>query len=364
MTYFTLATPSANQIWSSKFIPEYTRASTYGDYISPDGDNIIRMCNELTNKKGTLIHVPIIAKLRGAYNNGSSKLVGSEIALNNYSVAFQTTLVRQAVAMEITEQLKTELDLRAIAQTQLKTYAAEYLKNDLINQGFTSVPVANQTAGLEDTVVPYASATTAQLNAYAAANSDRLMFVGGSNTGTMSSSLSSVTSSGTLTAATLSAASDMFDATTNSSIFALNPYQTSDGQAWKVLFVNSVGYRQLRSDPAIFQSTKDALPREKDSENNPLFTGGDLIWDGIIVKKIRDYTTMGAVGGSSATVAQAQLCGLNAVMMGYSMKTKPTILSEDDYQLTAGVGFMEQRGITKASIGGLQTGMVTIFHAS
>jgi hypothetical protein len=363
LTNFTLATPSQNQIWSNQFISEYVRASSYQPFMSTNADNIIGVKNELTNKKGELIHCPVFAKVRGTPNNGSTTLAGNEKSLSNYSVGFQTNLVRDAINIQITEELKTELDLRAIAGTQLKKFAAETLKNDLIT-AFNSVPVA-MGGTAEDITVPYNIATTAQLNAYVTANSDRAYFVGGSNTGVMSSSLETVgASTGVLTGAILSQIKDMADATTNSSIFAIDPYETVDGNPWFVLFVNGVGFSQLRADPAIMTSTKDALPREHDADKNPLFTGGDLIWDGIVIKKIRDYTNLGGVGEASANVAQAQLCGLNSVLMGYSMKTRATIRKEDDYQLNAGVGFMEHRGQILSSVQGLTTGQVKIFHAS
>lgn len=363
MANFTLATPSQNQIWSKDFISEYVRASTYAPFMSPKGDNIIRVENDLTNKKGTLIHVPLFGKLRGSANDGSTRLAGNEEALANYSFGFQTKIVRKAVNVQITEEQKTEIDLRGVAKTSLNRYASELLKNDLVKT-FNSVPVA-MGGDAEDVTVAYGSATATQLNNYVTANADRLTFVGGSNTGTMSTSLASIgASTGKLSADVLSAIKDQADATTNSSTFAIEPYMTKDGQVWYVLFVNPVGFRQLRSDPAIYQSTKDAMPREKNSDENPLFTGGDLIWDGIIIKKNRDYTAIGNVGASSAPIAQAQLCGINSVAMGYSMKTRPTINNDDDYQLNAGVGFMEMRGQAKASVQGLQTGMVTVFHAS
>lgn len=363
MSNFTLATPSENQIWSTQFVSEYVRASTYNNFMSTTGDNIITVKNELTNKKGELIHVPFFEKARGTPNDGTTSLVGNEMTLGNYSAGFQTKLVRNAINMEITERLKTELDLRGVITGSLKKYAAEMLKNDLITQ-FNAVPVA-MGGDAEDISVAFGSATSTQLNAYCAANSDRIAFVGGSNTGTMSTSLASVgATTGALSASVLSQIKDQADGTTNSSVFAIEPYQTKNGDVYYVLFVNAAGYRQLRLDPEIFQSTKDALPREKDAKDNPLFTGGDLLWDGIIIKKNRDYTPLGAVGASGVQVAQAQLCGVNSVLMGYSMKTRPTRRSEDDYQLYAGIGFMEHRGQIKASVQGLQTGMVTVFHAS
>jgi len=363
MSNFTLASASQNEIWSTQFISEYVRASTYQDFMSSKGDNIITVKNELSNKAGQLIHVPVFAKMRGTPNDGTTSLVGNEKSLTNYSVGFQTKLVRDAINIQITEELKTELDLRAVAKTGLQRYASELLKNDLIT-AFNSVPVA-MGGDLEDVTVSYGNATAGQLNSYVTTNVDRTFFVGGSNTGTMSTSLATIgASTGVLTGAVLSKIKDKADATTASSIFAIEPYQTKDGQPWFVLFVNGAGFSQLRADQAIMTATKDALPRERDGENNPLFTGGDLIWDGIIIKKVRDYTTIGTVGASSAPVAQAQLCGLNSVMMGYSMKSRPTRRSEDDYQLNAGVGFMEHRGQIKASVAGLQTGMVSVFHAS
>jgi hypothetical protein len=364
MANFTLATPSQAQIWSKNFRTEYVRASTHADFMSPDGDNLITVKNELTNKAGTLIHCSVFGKIRGTPNDGTTALVGNEKSLTNYSVGFQTKVVRDAVTIPITEDMKTEIDLHKVADTSLKRYAAELLKSDL-NAAYNSYPVVNSTAGLEDTTVSYAGASAGQLNAFCAANSDRVTFVGGSNTGTMATSLATVAASmGQLSASVLSAIKDQADATANGSNFAITPYLTKNGQPWYVLWVNAAGYRQLRSDAAIFQSTKDATPREKDSDENPLFTGGDLIWDGMIIKKNRDYGTIGTVGASSAPVAQAQLCGVETLFMGYSMKTKMTHKNEDDYQFNAGVGFMDYRGQTLSSVGGLMTSCVKIFHAS
>jgi len=360
MANVILATPSQNQQWSTKFVQEYLRKSTYAPFMSTTGDNIIRVENKLNNEAGTLVHIPLFGKLRGTPNDGTTSLVGNEIALNNYSVALKTKLVRQAVNVQITQEVQTEIQLRTVAKQALDRYAAELLKNDMI-AAFNAIPV-KQSGDAEDIVKNYSDATAAELNLYCSNNVDRLLFVGGSNTGTMSTSLASVTAAGgVLNSAAVDAAKNLLEQSTLNSTFAIEPYQTKDGQEWHVLFVNPTGFAALRADTQIFQSTKDAAPR---GDDNPLFTGGDLIWNGVIIKKQRDYGNLGAVGGGGSKVAQAHLCGVNAVAMGYSMKTRPTLRNEDDYQLNKGVGFMEYRGQTKMSVAGLQTGMVTIFHTT
>jgi hypothetical protein len=331
--------------------------------MSTKGDNIITVKNELSTKAGDYIHTPLFAKLRGNPLDQTGNLVGNEIAIGNYSCGFRTNMVQQAVTIPVSEEIKTELDLRSIAGAGLKRYAAERLKVDL-QTAFFSVPVGTGT-NVEDTTVAYGAANATQLNAYCVANSDRLLFSGGSNTNTMSTSIATVAAdTGVLSAKTLCAAKDMAEQTTNSSLFAITPYMTKSGQEWFVLFVDPKGFRQLQADAEIRAATKDARPREKDFEDNPLFNGGDLLFDGIIIKKARDYTSVSASGGASGVaVGQAQLCGINSVLMGYSMKTKPTRLNEDKYQTVYGVGFQEYRGQTKVSVNGTQTGMVSIFHS-
>ena len=105
--------------------------------------------------------------------------------------------------------------------------------------------------------------------------------------------------------------------------------------------------RDLKADTTIAQANREAWQRGKD---NPLFTGGDLVYDGVIIKEIPDIASLGGVGATSATVSPAFLCGAQAIGLGWAKKT--TSKSEEfDYGDKVGVAIEEIRGIEKIVFG-------------
>jgi hypothetical protein len=49
--------------------------------------------------------------------------------------------------------------------------------------------------------------------------------------------------------------------------------------------------RDLKADPTMYQANRDARERESGAtKNNPIFTGGGLIYDGVIYLEIPEIT--------------------------------------------------------------------------
>lgn len=367
MTDFVLATPNAKQVWSNKVTVEYVRESGFLPYMSSKGDGIINIQNELMGTAGNIIHVPLIAKLRGAGVRGGATLVGNEDVMANYSMAINTDVLRNAVSIKLSDSFKTEMDLIGAATSDLRGWLAETLRTDLIT-AFRAIPVPGTTGtNPEDSWVAYESATAAQLNSFCTANADRVLFgsAKGNATGTMSTSLATIdNTSDKVSAQMISLARKQARGTTKSSLFAIKPYKTKSGQEWYVLFLDSNAFRDAKFDPEIYAANKDARPREKDYEDNPLFTGGDLIYDGVIIKEIPELPVIAGAGAGGIAVGTGLLCGVQAVNLGYSMKAKPTRRAETDYEMYSGVGVTEIRGQAPASIQGTKVGQLTMFHAS
>ena len=100
------------------------------------------------------------------------------------------------------------------------------------------------------------------------------------------------------------------------------------------------------------------------------FQGGDLIWDGVIIREITDLPVLGAVGTAGANVAAGYLCGAQALVVAWGQDPKSTERKDDDYQFIKGVGTEELRSIDKTffketgAVGpGTQHGIVTVFAA-
>jgi N4-gp56 family major capsid protein len=366
MANFTLATANEKNVWSTKYTSEYVRESGFLPYIGTADNSIIRADKQLTGQNGAVIHFPYYAKLSGAGVTGGTTLMGSEEALGNYSTAVRATLRRNAVAIMESETFKTDLDIANAARSSLKNWSAENLRNDLIS-ALTSMVIPGGSDGnggyLEDTYLSYTAASAGQRNTFITNNADRVLFgnaISNGSSNVMATALATVTSGMTLSAATLSLAKRIAQKT---SPLKINPYRSdaTAGREFYVLFVGPEGFRDLRADATITAANTNA--RERDFETNPLFQGGDLIWDGIIIRQINEMPLVGNVGASSASVGHAVLCGVNAAAIAWSKMPEPRVQAWD-YGHQNNAGIMEIRGQAKMSVKGVQTGCVSIFHGA
>jgi hypothetical protein len=108
-------------------------------------------------------------------------------------------------------------------------------------------------------------------------------------------------------------------------------------------------------------------------DRNPLFTGGDLLFEGVIIRKIPEIDRIAVksgAGAASANVAPMFLCGQSAVAFVWGQLPKPTERKEDDYGMLIGRGIEMVYGIAKifrkiTSTGYMkQHGVVTAYMAS
>ena len=135
------------------------------------------------------------------------------------------------------------------------------------------------------------------------------------------------------------------------------------------MFVDSLGYRDLKADTAIQSANYYARDRGKE---NPLFTGADLLYDGVIIREIPEIASLGTVGAASSTVPPGYLCGAQAIGVGWAMTTQ-TKTEDFDYENFAGVATREIRGIEKLRFGTdasvdtttpKDNGVVTVFYSA
>ena len=63
----------------------------------------------------------------------------------------------------------------------------------------------------------------------------------------------------------------------------IRPIRVNRDEEWFVMFVPSMAYRDLLLDPVIINALQYAWNRGSD---NPLFTAGDILYDGVIIREI------------------------------------------------------------------------------
>jgi hypothetical protein len=127
----------------------------------------------------------------------------------------------------------------------------------------------------------------------------------------------------------------------------IRPIRLKEDEEWYVLFANSRAFRDFSINSTVTQANRDARTRGMD---NPLFTGGSLVWDGVIVREIPEIEVLSGVGAGNIDVAPVYMCGAQAVGLGWAQRTKSTT-NVRDYGFLHGIGIQEMRGIEKMTFG-------------
>ena len=323
---------------------------------------------------------------------GAGVLSGAEEQLDDYGFPLWTDFARNAVAFNKQREKDASFDIPSSARSLLRGWAKKTIRDDIVAT-LLSIPLgtiqtgrgSGTNGGNRVNGVKWADATAAQRNTWVTNNSDRVLFgaLGSNYSTTFATAAANVDSTNDkLTAAAVSQMKRIAQATTSSgSAPAINPYMTEGtDEEWYVLFVGSRTMRDLRNDATMYQANRDARPRENsgvvDSGGNPIFSGGSLVWDGVIIKEIPEITTtyttstaLVAAGASSIPVEPVFFCGQSALAYGVGQMPRVTTKRDTDYDFVNGVGIEAQYGVAKIArtVGGATAlkdfGMLTGFFS-
>lgn len=371
MAEVQLANVSERSVWKRDFLKSYTRMSGFSPYMGRSSSSIIRILSELRSEAGATINVPLILELRGRGVEGAEVLEGNEEEMENFGDQVRVNWKRNGVVVPKSTSFKTEIDLLNAARERLVIWAKNRLRDDLINAlQSVIVPGTFDSDGsqLADSAVLYATSTAAQRNAYLTANNDRMLFgidPNNSVSNNWATSLGNVdTTADRMSAAVIDIAKSLAKETTNNpNGMAINPYQSdaTAGREWYVMFMGSRAFGQATRDPLIAQADRDA--RERGVDSNPIFQGGDRIYNGVILREIPELRPIPG-GAAGAMVDRSFLCGAGAIALAYGQDPTPKSDRDRDYGFRPGVAIEELRGQKKTSFAGVTYGMVEVFTAS
>lgn len=343
-----LTTVTANlveQQWDNDFFESYVRANRFNRYMGTDSNAVIQVKQDLTKAAGDRIHLALITELTGAGVTGDSLLEGNEEALSQYECPITIATRRNAVAVTMNQEQFTGIDLRNAAKSQLKNWAMKRLRTDIINA-----------LSSNDGTTAYSAQTEGEKDTWLAANSDRVRFGDGSVGGYTdhSADLALITSSMTLTKEIVS----KLKATAEAASPLIRPVVVGEDSENFVLFVGSGAFRDLKADLA--QTLREGEVR---GDGNPLFKDGDLMYDGVIIRKIQDIPATGTVGAASARIEPVYLCGAQALGVAWAQRTRSATETRD-YGFVHGVAIHEMLGVRKMFFNSKQHGVVTGYVAA
>lgn len=341
MALSTVNAGNVEELWDNDFFIAYVRANRFKRYMGSTANSIINVKEDLTKKAGDGITLPLITELVGSGQTGNGLLEGNEEALGNFAHKIEVATRRHAVAVTDNDQQFTGIDLRNAGKEQLKLWAMKRLRDDVVT-------ALGSIGG-----IAYGTATAPQRNAWLVSNSDRVQFGDGSVGGftVLATDLALVTAGMKLTKEVVSKAKARAEIT-NAKI---RPVTVGEDSETYVMFVGSGAFRDLKTD--LGTSLQNAQER---GDSNPLWNDGDLMWDGVVIRKIQEIATLGTVGAASARLEPYYLCGAQAIGVAWAQRTKSTT-EVRDYGFVKGVGIHEMLGVEKLVYNGKDHGVYTGF---
>jgi hypothetical protein len=122
--------------------------------------------------------------------------------------------------------------------------------------------------------------------------------------------------------------------------------------------------RDLKVDPVMYQANRDARERESSpTTNNPIFTGGGLVYDGVYYLEMPEITQrllLKGLGAGAIDVEPVFLLGQGAMAYAIGQMPRPTQLEDGDYDFITGMGVEAQYGVGKIAKAPLSVAGATV----
>lgn len=323
--------------FDDEFFVEHVQQNRFASSMGKDENSVIQINEDLTKNQGDTITYALINRLTSDGVEDGATLEGNEEEQDDRS--FKLTIKERANAVKRTSWVKQKasFNVREAARVGLKTWAMENTRDRII------------TAYGSINGVAYPSATEPQKDTWLVDNADRVLFgalrSNDSGPGDHSAALANIDN--TADKFTPEAASLMKRLARSSSPKIRPVMSESSGRFFYVCYVPSLVFRDFKDSTTITQAQREVSLR---MQNEKLFKGGDLEWDGIIFKEIEDIEVLTGVGAGGIDVAPVYLAGAQAVGYGIASRWK-TAEEIFDYGRKRGVAIMEMGGFEKMLFG-------------
>ncbi len=290
------ATGLTVQQWDDQFFREYIQ-DRFKELKGTGETSIIQMKEDLSKKPGDSLTYALVNRLTNQATTGTNTLEGNEEDLVSRSMRVYVDKRRNAVRIPEMAEQRSAISLRNAARPTLLDWAMEDTRELYI----TALGSLNGTAFL--------SRTAAIGDAWLVDNLDRVHFGAGVGSGTdLSADI-----------ALLDTTADLFtnvalDSMRLKAITAapkIRPVRDpGNGKRYWIAMANPYAFKNLRDsiDTEVLASTVVQMEASK------LFEGGDIMWNGIIVKEVDNIPIYLNIGDSATTeVTPVYLMGAQAL---------------------------------------------------
>ena len=324
--------------WDDKFFTEYLTENRYAGEMGTSENSIIQVKETLSKKPGDRVNFALVNKLTQSAITGRDVLEGNEEDMSSRSFELAIEKRRNAVRISETDQQFSAIDLREAAKFVLKEWS---LKD-------TEVLIEKALSSINGEAL--ASASEANRDAWLTDNTDRVYFASGYSGTDHSAGWDQLDATNDiLTASDLSAMKLRALTRCNPKVRPIR--SEKNGRNLYIVYAHPLAFRDLKNDTTITLAQREV---NLAMENERLFKGGDLLWDGMIIKEahgLYDTSTFALEGASATdTVVPVYLCGAQAIGAAYAKRwTSKT--KEFDYGDKYGVAIEAFYGIGKMQFG-------------
>jgi N4-gp56 family major capsid protein len=295
----TVATGLTVQQWDDQFFVEYIQNHPFKPYMGTGENSIFQIKEDLTTKKGKTVTFALVNKLSGDGVTGSNTLEGNEDDMDSRSFPLIVNKRRNAVRVAEVDEQYSAISLRKAAKPVLKTWADDK-DIDRVYQALLSI-----------NGVAYASANENQKDAWLADNADRVLFGAAKSNNSSNDHSASLANIDNTTDKLTTAAVSLMKRIALSANPRLRPYRIEGtNKRYFVMFAHPLAFRDLKESTAMQTAMREVGLAE---QNNKLFQGGDLVWDGVIIHECDGMPTLTGVGAGGIDVAPVFLCGAQAL---------------------------------------------------
>lgn len=330
------ATGLVAQKWDDKFFTEYFQGlATFRSLMGGDENAVIQIKEDFKKGEGDSITIALANRLTNAATTGTSVLEGNEEDQTTRSMRIYVDKRRNAVRVAEMSEQRSAISLREAGRVGLLDWSQEDTR-DLIILALGSI---NGTA--------FVDRTAAIGDAWLVDNLDRVYFGAAVGSGTdFSADL-----------ALLDTTNDLFNTAALDGMILkaktcspkVRPMRDGkNGKRYYVVFANPYAFKNLR-DAMIASNALINTPSEM--QNSQIWEGGDLYWNGAIVKEVDNIPIYADLGtGGTVEVTPVYLCGAQALGIAWAKRWR-TVTEEFDYGDKAGVAVDGIYGVRKLVFG-------------
>lgn len=387
MAETNLPTAHNMQKWSAETFMEFQRESGFVPYTGEGANNIIVSRKELVSG-GQTINVPFFPDLTGDGTADSGVLEGNEEAARADNEQVKVRFLRHATKFTKETTSFVNFDVPKASKTLVKNWGKNKVRSRIIDQLLSvratgtddNLYYGKVTASSNGPVIAAANASGAVVtidgrsvttasegnkDTWITNNADRV--VAGAAASNLSTDHS--TTLGTLDTTDDTPRASIIDIARSKAKLSnpkIQPFMVDgDSNEWYVLFVGTRVFRYLEQDPTILQADREARARDSGAlAKNPIFTGGELLYRGVMIKEIPEIPVISAAGSSSCDVGVGFLTGRQALAWALGQEMK-SVEDTSDYEFRRGLGIEMLDAYKKIHFGDnpVQHGVVTIYMA-